>query len=1259
MKKLLSLTQKFYLVAFVMLMAAPAFGQVLFSNAIDGVIHPAFPALVNPYTSGQIVDPNITVSGIGIGSGVAGTNVSNTYQATGWNSVTKDTDDYFEWTITPDSGRKIDFTSLVVNLSRSAGVVQLQWSSNVSGTQSDIGGPIAFNSNTSNVTLDLSSPTFQNRTTAITVRLYAYGATGPLVTLGVNSFVFNGSTPGIFYNPITGTAPGNNNPYAIGQQLDPSISSTGIGTGNTGAFTTDNRYNRGNFLDTSLANAISNNRFISWTIVPVPGYQIDFTNLVVTLQSGNGNFPAGNVILRASSDNFNTFTELPSFDVTTTATTFERNLQVAGLTGISTPITFRLYGWVASGNLQMSVNDFNFGGSVTPIVGAPPLLGSNASSPLVFNNLTFGVESSPSQTVMVYGLNPGGGYGAGINVNVNAQPNILVSADNVTFSSTATLTLTSSAQVPLYIKMNPSFFGTQTFANGITLTAAPFTDHIISVQGNVVSAAPVATAATMVTADSFQANWNTYPNATSYNITVRTFNFSPTTQNFNTPFGFGTNNSEWTASGTVLLVADPAPNASNRRVRLVSNLSTIRSPMQNNPSQLSFILTQPSSNQKILKIFISSSSAGFGSSFIEITQNQLAIGEPTLFTIDLSSFANSSGQYIWFQKSDSGNGNPADSWLIDDVTITRRVKDVVTAPNYNNISAGSGNSFEVNGLQDNKQYFYTIAAVKGGQTVDSNEIPVTTGTVTVIWNGTAWTPTAPNEFRNAIIDGAYNTTTNGSFTAQNLTVNANKPLIIGSSGNVVLNGNFTNSGNASNVIVQSDGNLVQRTPNPAASGAITVRRNTQPLMRLDYVAWGSPVKNQNLADFSPFTWGSRFYTYDTESVSYTNLNPYLEASPINQFQDGKGYLIRMPNNHPVVPTVWTGEFIGVPNTGLIPFTMFNGGDEANINLIGNPYPSAINLGRFINGNNNNITGELWFWRKTNGEDVTAYVSYVDGVWSGPAYDLDLPDDELNVGQGFLVKARPAATVVNFTNSMRSVVNGTSYRTSNEVLTEDEKHIMWLKLIKDGQDSSIAIAYSTGATNGFDEAKDGRAINDGEMEFTSIVPGATGLAIQQRALPFVTTDEVPLRFKTTIAGTYTISLSGMTGLFLGDQNIYLKDLLTNVTHDLKAQDYTFTSVAGTFDTRFKIVYENVTLGVGDNFIPENGVIAFVDSKVLNVTSVNQTIEKVVVFDISGRKVVEQQKVNDTSTQLSLSGIARQILLVQITTDLGVFTKKVVF
>ena len=118
------------------------------------------------------------------------------------------------------------------------------------------------------------------------------------------------------------------------------------------------------------------------------------------------------------------------------------------------------------------------------------------------------------------------------------------------------------------------------------------------------------------------------------------------------------------------------------------------------------------------------------------------------------------------------------------------------------------------------------------------------------------------------------------------------------------------------------------------------------------------------------------------------------------------------------------------------------------------------------------------------------------------------------------------------------------------------------------------------------------------------------------------------------------------------------MLANVTHDLRLQDYTFTTVAGTFDDRFKIVYENATLGV-DTFIPENGIIAYVDSKVLNIESVNQSIENVVVFDISGRRVAEKLKINESATQLSLNGIARQVLLVQITTDKGVVTKKIIF
>src|SRR5690606_35849723 len=84
------------------------FGQSIFDNpinenAIDAEIN-------NPYTNGQNVVPNITVSGIGKGAGVSGiaTGTNDRYNLRGWSTLGLDPTDYFEFTITPNAGYEID-----------------------------------------------------------------------------------------------------------------------------------------------------------------------------------------------------------------------------------------------------------------------------------------------------------------------------------------------------------------------------------------------------------------------------------------------------------------------------------------------------------------------------------------------------------------------------------------------------------------------------------------------------------------------------------------------------------------------------------------------------------------------------------------------------------------------------------------------------------------------------------------------------------------------------------------------------------------------------------------------------------------------------------------------------------------------------------------------------------------------------------------------------------------------------------------------
>lgn len=167
--------------------------QSIFDNPITGTN----PNTANPYTTGQTVNANITASGIGRGSGVPGANATDRYAATGWNSASLDANDYFEFTLTPNTGIAISYISFAFTLQNSATGPTTNFAvrSSLDGFTTDIPATIASGATPGVLnTVDLSGAAFQNLSTATTFRIFAWGATNVNGTLSVNSFTFNGVT---------------------------------------------------------------------------------------------------------------------------------------------------------------------------------------------------------------------------------------------------------------------------------------------------------------------------------------------------------------------------------------------------------------------------------------------------------------------------------------------------------------------------------------------------------------------------------------------------------------------------------------------------------------------------------------------------------------------------------------------------------------------------------------------------------------------------------------------------------------------------------------------------------------------------------------------------------------------------------------------------------------------------------------------------------------------------------------------------------
>jgi len=147
------------------------------------------PSALNPYITGDVKDSNVSVSGISRGSGITAGSASNRYNASGWNSTSLDANDYFQFTITPTVGYQVSLTSFVYTSQAStAAGMSVAVRSSIDGYTNNIGAATI-----TGTTIDLSGASFQNISSPITFRLYAWGAGAAGNTFSVNDFSFNGS----------------------------------------------------------------------------------------------------------------------------------------------------------------------------------------------------------------------------------------------------------------------------------------------------------------------------------------------------------------------------------------------------------------------------------------------------------------------------------------------------------------------------------------------------------------------------------------------------------------------------------------------------------------------------------------------------------------------------------------------------------------------------------------------------------------------------------------------------------------------------------------------------------------------------------------------------------------------------------------------------------------------------------------------------------------------------------------------------------
>lgn len=629
-------------------------------------------------------------------------------------------------------------------------------------------------------------------------------------------------------------------------------------------------------------------------------------------------------------------------------------------------------------------------------------------------------------------------------------------------------------------------------------------------------------------------------------------------------------------------------------------------------------------------------------------------------------------------QTESDGVDPTDSRLVYnfDLVLKRHLTNSIDETyGYRSLSMANptqivtlGNAPQQNNVDNYKRTFSVPAGVEGGQySLDLKKVAgpsatrivacIITGlaekTSTTTWNGTEWSNGLPNIGTKAIINGNYS---GPSIEASTVDVTGNAVVTIASGNRLSISGALNVASTAS-LTVSNNANLLQ-TQNVANVGNINVVRNSSPLVRLDYSLWSSPVVNQNLLTFSPLTTTNRFYNYNTTTNEFNAATPST-----TNFDGGKGYLIRMPNTHPTTATIWSGTFTGIPRNGDIIVPLANIAANQRFNLVGNPYPSTINMTRFMAGNTG-ITSSLYFWRTANSETVVGPWSVWNAgtfVSSGGQGIVD-PKGIIQVGQGFIVEATATGNNLVFNNGMRVANNDNQFFRLNNAqeAVAPEMSRIWLNLTNSaGKYNQMAVSYIDGGTNLVDNF-DAKILGETDFSLTSKIQASVNqFVIQSRATPFVETDVVGLQLKIADTNIHSISVANRDGIFANaNQSIFIHDKLNNTFNDITTNAYSFTSAPGIFANRFDLVYVNGMLS-NPTFNADSNVVAFVKDNTINIETNNSTvIDDIQVYDSKGSLLYEKKQVANSNHSFNFSG-AQQVLILKIRLDGGqVVAKKIV-
>ncbi|MCK7590241.1 T9SS type A sorting domain-containing protein [Subsaxibacter sp. CAU 1640] len=429
----------------------------------------------------------------------------------------------------------------------------------------------------------------------------------------------------------------------------------------------------------------------------------------------------------------------------------------------------------------------------------------------------------------------------------------------------------------------------------------------------------------------------------------------------------------------------------------------------------------------------------------------------------------------------------------------------------------------------------------------------------------------------------------------------------------------------------------------------------------------APVTGQTFADFASANPNLRqnpsqttqkvFGPFDKATGTYLLWDTAINGGEI--LTAGVGYRAASTDNNGFL-------FSGDVNTGTVTYNIENSGPQFAIyNLIGNPYPSYLNVREFLEyevaagvANIDLMQNPL---RAIYGYDGDASGTGGDG-WV--IYNLNTATDvNLAPGQGFLVTANVddvAAYDITFDPSMRRV-DSTDDFIPGRLANENNVHLR-LQAGIGASNYKTDFYFNDNSTSGLDSGYDAGVFGSNAASksiYSHLVSDNTGvdMAIQSLAYDALGSDIIiPLGINVPQGQQVTVSIAEST--LPSNIDVYLEDALTTTFTLLNSNDYVFTPNTNLTDTgRFYLRFTDNTLSNGTTDLDKIQIYTL--DQTLHINGLLNAESTVKLFDIQGRQVLAASLESGSSNNIvDVSSVSTGVYIVKLNNKTQQKTQRVI-